>query len=72
MKNLELKTTDYYWVNDLVADNSYLETEEERMICKMALISALRWGREQEELWRWRRIRMRERGFVIETNPLAI
>lgn len=70
MEATGLKTTDYYWVKDIVDRNSYLCEQWERSMAKAAMISALRWGRKQDSLNKKRIRKMKERGLVVETKPL--
>ena len=72
MKATELKTTDYYWVNALVADNTYLQTDEERRTAKAAMIASLHWAKKQDALWDEHRSSQKKRGLVIETKPLEL
>ena len=72
MEATELKTTDYYLVNDLVDRNSYLCEKWERNMAKAAMISALRWGMKQDILNKKRIRKMKDRGLVVETRPLEL
>ena len=67
-----LQTVDYYWINELVAANSYLETEWERRMAKSAMTEALHWSRYEDDLNKKRIRRMKERGLVVETKPLEL
>ena len=67
-----LQTTDYHRVNDLVTANQYLVEDWERRTAKAAMIAALHWSLYEDELNRQRINRMKERGLVIETEPIDI
>jgi hypothetical protein len=67
-----LQTVDYYWINELVAANTYLVEEWERRMAKSAMTEALHWSRYEDDLNKKRIRRMKERGLVVETKPLEL